>query len=238
MSVRLVPAGDLALLVEFEEEISVSVSTRVLALDALITNAAIAGVNETVPAFRSLLVYYDPALVSYESLRAALNALVPRATSEVLPPSRVIELPCCYADAELGFELAAAAAQLGLKPEELVSVHASAEYLVYFLGFAPGQPYIGGVPERIWIPRLTTPRTRTPPGSVGIGGSQCCVYPVDTPGGFWVLGRTPVRLYDPGAPEPILLRAGDRLRFRPVARTEYDDIAAQVAAGDYEIVSG
>ena len=105
-------------------------------------------------------------------------------------------------------------------------LHAGAEYLVYFVGFTPGLPYMTGMPERIRLPRLETPRVKIPPGSVGLGGVQCCIYSVESPGGFWLLGRTPVRLYDPTAAEPTLLRAGDRVRLRPIDRAEYDAIAA------------
>src|SRR5947209_7014778 len=132
----------------------------------------------------------------------------------VLPPARTIELPCCYDDPELGFDLEAAAKRLALSTDELVGLHAGAEYLVYFIGFTPGLPYMMGMPERINIPRLDTPRTKTPPGSVGIGGIQCCIYSVESPGGFWILGRTPLALYAPDAAEPTLLRPGDRVPFR------------------------
>ena len=150
----------------------------------------------------------------------------------MLPPARTVELPCCYAG-ELGFELDETAARLGLAPEEVVRLHAGAEYYVDFVGFTPGLPYLSGMPERLFIPRLETPRVKTPPGSVSIGGIQCCIYSVESPGGFWVLGRTPVRLYDPTATDPILLRAGDRVRFRVIDRAQFDEIAARVAAGTY-----
>ncbi len=229
---RLLPCGDRALSVELGDEISREVNARVLALDYLIRQEAVPGVTETVPSFRSLLVYYDPFVAGYEPLCAILQRLASRARPEVLPPARIVELPCCY-DGELGFELEAAAAKLGLAPDEVVRLHAGAEYYVDFVGFTPGLPYLSGMPERLFIPRLETPRVKTPPGSVSIGGMQCCIYSVESPGGFWVLGRTPVRLYDPTAPDPILLRAGDRLRFRAIDRAEFDAIAAAVAAGDY-----
>jgi inhibitor of KinA len=143
-----------------------------------------------------------------------------------------VELPCCYGG-ELGFELESAATRLGLAPDEVARLHADADYYVYFVGFTPGLPYMTGMPERLTIPRLTNPRLKTPPGSVSIGGVQCCIYSVESPGGFWVLGRTPVRLYDPAAADPILLRAGDHVRFRPIDRAEYDAIAAEVDAGRY-----
>jgi KipI family sensor histidine kinase inhibitor len=234
--VSFLPAGDLAVAVELEDEISTAVSERVRALDFLITEKHLPGVTETVPSFRSLLVYYDPRAVSYEALREAIAALVPQASSAVLPAARHVELPCCYDDPSLGFELVAAAERLGLTASDLIRLHSEAEYLVYFLGFAPGQPYMTGMPSELTIPRLETPRTRTPPGSVGIGGTQCCIYSVESPGGFWVLGRTPLSIYDPRASDPILLRAGDRVRFRPVERAEYDDVAAAVATGAWRPV--
>jgi KipI family sensor histidine kinase inhibitor len=126
------------------------------------------GVGETVPSYRALLVYYDPMVVGYEELTGTLHGLLAEARPEVLPPVRTVELPCCYGG-ELGFELEAAAAKLGLLPEELARLHAEADYYVYFVGFTPGLPYMTGMPERLTIPRLTNPRVKTPPGSVSIG---------------------------------------------------------------------
>jgi KipI family sensor histidine kinase inhibitor len=232
---RFLPAGDLAVSIELGEEISVQVNTRVRALEYLIEQKALPGVVETVPTYRSLLVYYDPAVVGYETLCAQLATLSEQTTTTALPPAREVELPCCYGD-ELGPDLDAAARRLELPADELVRLHAGAEYLVYFIGFTPGLPYMTGAPERLTIPRLDTPRVKVPAGSVAIGGIQCCVYSVDSPGGFWLLGRTPVRLYDPEAAEPILLRPGDRVRFRRIERGEFDDIAARVAAGRFSPV--
>jgi KipI family sensor histidine kinase inhibitor len=120
--------------------------------------------------------------------------------------------------------------------DELVRLHAGAEYLVYFVGFTPGLPYMAGVPERIRLPRLETPRVKVPPGSAGLGGAQFCIYSVESPGGYWLLGRTPARLYDPTATEPTLLRAGDRVRLRPIDHAEYDAIAARVEAHAWQPV--
>lgn len=229
---RLLPCGDLAVSVELADEINREVNARVLALEYLLQQKAVPGITETLPTYRSLLVYYDPAVIAADEVNATLRALAAEARPEVLPPARTVELPCCYGG-ELGFELEAAAAKLGLAPDEMVRLHAGATYHVYFVGFTPGLPYMTGMPERLNIPRLVNPRTKTPPGSVAIGGVQCCIYSVESPGGFWVLGRTPVRMYDPTAPDPILLRAGDHVRFRPVDRAEYDAIAALVDAGRY-----
>ena len=229
---RFLPAGDLAVSVELGDEIRREVNARVLALEYVIQQKGLPGVLETVPTFRSLLVYYDPFVVGYDELVAALTALIPEARADVLPPARTVELPCCYGG-DLGFELEAAAARIGLTPEEMARLHSGADYYVYFVGFTPGLPYMAGMPERIHLPRLETPRVRVPEGSVGIGGTQCCIYSVESPGGFWVLGRTPIPLYDPASPEPILLRAGDHVRFRRIDRAEFDAITASVAAGTF-----
>ena len=221
--------------VELGEEISAEVNTRVRALEYLVDQKGLPGVVETVPSYRSLLVYYDPSVVGYDALCAQLAALAEQATTTAMPPAREVELPCCY-EGELGTDLEAAAARLGLSVDELVRLHAGAEYLVYFIGFTPGLPYMTGAPERLTIPRLDTPRVKVPAGSVAIGGTQCCIYSVESPGGFWLLGRTPVRLYDPDAAEPILLRPGDRVRFHQIDRREFDDVAARVAAGRFRPV--
>lgn len=234
-SLRFRPAGDVAVSVELGDEISVEINTRVRALEYLIQQKGVPGVVETVPSFSALLVYYDPLVVEYDALCAALTELARQAEEGALPPSRRVELPCCY-DPDLGLDLVAAAERLGLAVDELVRLHSGAEYLVYFIGFTPGLPYMAGMPERIHLPRLETPRTKVPPGSVGIGGIQCCVYSVESPGGYWLLGRTPLRLYDPGAEEPILLRPGDRVHFRPIDRAEYDAILAAVEARTFRPV--
>ena len=229
---RFLPCGDLALSAELGDDINREVNARVLALEYLIQQRGLSGVTETVPSYRSLLLYYDPLVVGWDALTKSLHALWRDARPEVLPPARTVEVPCCYG-ADLGFELEAAAEKIGLSPEEVARLHADADYYVYFVGFTPGLPYMTGMPESLHIPRLVQPRLKTPPGSVSIGGIQCCIYSVESPGGFWVLGRTPLRLYDPRSADPILLRAGDHVRFTMITRPEYDAIAAAVADGTY-----
>jgi inhibitor of KinA len=229
---RFLPCGDLALSVELGDDINREVNARVLALEYLIQQRGLSGVTETVPSYRSLLVYYDPLVVGWDALTKSLHALWRDARPEVLPPARTVEVPCCYG-ADLGFELEAVAEKIGLSPDEVARLHVDADYYVYFVGFTPGLPYMTGMPESLYIPRLVQPRLKTPPGSVSIGGIQCCIYSVESPGGFWVLGRTPLRLYDPQSADPILLRAGDHVRFTMITRAEYDAIAAAVADGTY-----
>jgi inhibitor of KinA len=233
VSVRCLPAGDCALIVELDDAIGAELNRRLRALEWLLGEGRLAGVTETVPSFRSLLVYYDPQVIGYPALCAAVEARVGQTARTPAPRTRSIEIPCCYRDPALGFDLQAVAARLGMDVETLIEVHSAAEYLVYFIGFAPGQPYLTGLPAPLAIPRLESPRTKTPAGAVGIGGTQCCIYSVQSPGGFWILGHTPVRVYDPEAATPILLEPGDRLRFRSIQRDEYDAIAAEVALGSY-----
>src|SRR5207244_7104043 len=127
-------------------------------------------------------------------------------------------------------DLEEVARRLGLPAADVVRLHADAEHYVYFIGFTPGLPYMSGQPAALTIPRLDRPRAKTPAGSVGMGGSQTSIYSVESPGGFWVLGRTPLRLYDPGAADPILLRPGDHVRFRRIDRAQYDEIPKSCAA--------
>jgi inhibitor of KinA len=233
VSLKFLPAGDLAVLAEADQPIGPALHQRLRALDAAVSG--LAGVTETVPSFRALLVHYDPLRIGYAGLCDAIARAWESVDPTQLSASRLIELPCCYRDPTLGFDLVAVAERLDLSVDELIRLQTSVDYLVYFIGFAPGQPYLTGMPAQLTIPRLETPRTRTPAGSVGIGGTQCCVYSVESPGGFWILGRTPVRLYDPDAREPVLLQAGDRLRFVEIDRGEFDRIEADVAAGRFEV---
>jgi KipI family sensor histidine kinase inhibitor len=229
---RLLAAGDGAVSVELGDEISREANARALTLERLLLDARLPGLLDTVPSFRALLVQYDPRVLPWGTLRARLLDLAGRLAEAAPPPGRRVELPCAYGGVH-GPDLEEVARRLDLTPAAVVALHAGVEHYVYFVGFTPGLPYMAGQPERLTIPRLDRPRTKTPPGSVAIGGAQTSIYSVESPGGFWLLGRTPLRLYDPAAAEPILLRAGDRVRFRPIDAAEYDTIAAAVAAGSY-----
>lgn len=229
---RLLPAGDAAVAVELADDISREANARVLTLERLLLDARLPGLVETLPTFRSLLVTYDPLVLGWDRLRAEIEALTPRLADAAAPPGRLVELPCAYGG-EYGPDLEEVARRLHLTPSEVMRLHAEADHYVYFIGFTPGLPYMSGQPPQLTIPRLDRPRTKTPAGSVGIGGNQTSIYSVESPGGFWLLGRTPLRLYDPGAADPILLRAGDHVRFRPIDAAEFLTIADQVAAGTF-----
>jgi KipI family sensor histidine kinase inhibitor len=215
--VTIRPASDRSLLVSFGEVISAGAHESVARLTRRLHGAR--GVLNLHPAYVSVLVDFDPRLHRHDEIEALIRDR--SAETERLAASdpggaaaRMVEIPVCYGG-EFGPDLDAVARHAGLTPERVVELHASAEYLVYFLGFSPGFPYLGGLPPELAIPRLEAPRTRVPAGSVAIGGSQTGIYPVESPGGWRIIGRTPARLFDPQASPPALLAMGDRLRFVP-----------------------
>lgn len=207
---RILPAGDGALVVEFGDGIDPALNDRVLSLYRLLEADPPPGVEELVPTYRSLLILYDPLVTTPAALSVAVRGLAGAPATGVAP--RRTEVPVRYGGQD-GPDLVTVAAELGLTPEEVVARHTRPEYRVYMLGFAPGFPYLGGLDPSLAAPRLPEPRTRVPAGSVAIAGNQTGIYPLESPGGWRIIGRTPLRLFDPAAPEPFLLRAGDRVRF-------------------------
>lgn len=216
---RVLPFGDRALVVEFQEVLSPEVNGRVRALARRL--ADVPGVAETVPTFRSVMIVLDPDTGSPDAVGSAALELA-RSTPAVPSGSpRVIEVPVAYGG-DHGPDLAAVADAAGLAAEDVVRIHSRGEYLVYMLGFAPGFPYLGTLDERIWVPRLETPRLRVPAGSVGLADALTGIYPSQTAGGWRLIGRTPLRTYDPLDPDPILFHPGDRVRFVPVEHADFD----------------
>lgn len=233
-NVRILPTGDSSVSVEFGNEISEAVNRRVRAYRLALEKAGIPGITETVPTYRSLMIHYDPFVIPYGALQEKLEALLAQTDQVGIPAGLVLEIPVLYGG-EAGPDLAFVAAHAGLSEEEVIRIHSSAEYLIYMLGFTPGFTYLGGMDERIAAPRLTEPRVRIPAGSVGIAGTQTGIYPVDSPGGWQLIGRTPVRMYDPARDKPILPEAGQYIRFFPVTQDEYDRILREVEAGTYTV---
>jgi inhibitor of KinA len=227
-------AGEGGLVVELGDGIDPEVNARVHRLARAVTSRLGERVIEVVPTYRSLLVRHDPVGVSRQALARAIEALVAElpAASAAKPLGRLVHVPACYGG-DLGPDLDFVARHAGLEPAEVIALHASATYEVFMLGFTPGFPYLGGLSPRIATPRLETPRERVPAGGVGIGGVQTGIYPVASPGGWRLIARTPLRLFDPGAESPFLLAPGDRLRFVPIDRGEFDDVARRVAARTY-----
>ncbi len=172
------------------------------------------------PSYASVLIDFDPRLVTHEQVGRLVHERMETAEHEPALPSRTVEIPVCYGG-EYGPDLPDVAKHTGLSPERVVELHAAAEYLVYFVGFSTCFPYLGGLPPELATPRLSAPRKHVPVGSVAIGGGQAGIYPLASPGGWRLIGRTPLRLFDPlGAPPP-LLRMGDRVRFVPAQEARF-----------------
>lgn len=226
---RFLLSGDTAVTVEFGDEISEAVSAQVRAFDIALRGGGVPGIVETVPTFRSLMVHYDPGVILYDDLTTRLRDALDRLDAGAIPPSGVLEIPVLYGG-EMGPDLDFVAERNQKTPEEVVRIHSSKEYLIYMLGFTPGFTYLGGMDPSIAAPRLETPRVKIPAGSVGIAGNQTGVYPIDSPGGWRLIGRTPVRMYDPDRETPILPEAGEYIHFYPITQAEFDDIAAQESA--------
>jgi inhibitor of KinA len=232
---RLLPAGDSGLLVRFEQEISPARFAEVMAALAALDARRPPGVLDVVPAFASLLVLYDPLAIRWGEVRAYVEAALEAALAAAGgsgasaptsgPAARRVEIPVLY-HPDVAPDLLPLAAEKGLSPEALVALHTAPEYRCHMLGFRPGFPFLGGLDPRLATPRLATPRPAVPAGSVAIGGPQTGVYPQAGPGGWRIVGRTPLRLFDPAGAAPFLLRPGDLVRFVPVDRARFDALAA------------
>jgi inhibitor of KinA len=230
-TLRVEPLGDQALLAILGEGIDPGVNDQVHHLAALIRASALPGLTDLVPAYATLAVHYDPAAwgahgAPYEALRAELVRLWQGAGAADPPAPRHVEIPVCYG-LEFGPDLEEVARICKLPAQEIIARHSGAEYRVYMLGFSPGFPYLGGLDPTIAAPRRETPRTKVLAGSVGIAGMQTGIYPMDSPGGWQLIGRTPRRLFRPGQEEPCLLRPGDRLHFVPVDLDTYRAFAEE-----------
>ena len=222
---RIVPAGESVLIVEFEERIDPAVNAAAIACAESIQAAAVAGVRDVVPTYRSVAVYFDP-------LRTDTDALLERVTheAETVGPGALVareplRIPVCYGG-DLGPDLPQVAAFAGMTADDVVERHASATYRVFMLGFVPGFAYLGMVDPQIAMPRRATPRVRVPTGSVGIAGVQTGIYPAETPGGWQLIGQTPVRPFDPRRDDPFLMKAGDAVQFYAIERAEFDRLKA------------
>jgi 5-oxoprolinase (ATP-hydrolysing) subunit B len=228
---RFLDAGDGGLVVEFGHAVSEELNARVVALDEAIRRHGIHGVLESVPTYRSLLVLFDPVVLARADLRTAILALSPAARGPL--DRRKWLVPVCYGD-EYGVDLEAVASSHGLSPKEAADLHASVAYRVYMIGFAPGFAYLGGLPERLHTSRRSEPRLRTPPSSVAIGGEQTAIFPpMEIVSGWHLIGRTPVRNYDPRRVDrPFLFESGDMIRFEPVSDAEYRSMKRAAEAGE------
>lgn len=232
--IRYIPAGDRAMVVEYGKVIDEAVNERVHALAAQIRTGRVCGVTETIPTFRSLMICYDPLKISFDELKKNVSRLAELPVGEQQRSKRILKIPCCYG-ARFGVDLKDMEEYTGLDRDEIIAIHSSVDYKIYMMGFLPGFVYLGGMDKRIEVPRLRTPRVKIQPGAVGIGGSQTGVYPIASPGGWRLMGGTPVDFYDPDREEPVLCKAGEYIRFVPITINDYYDIRRMIVKGEYQM---
>jgi len=235
MDVRFLPAGDTAMVVEFGDRIDRALSTRVLALGAKLRAASLPGVIESVPTYRSLMVRYDPLLVDGASLERQLEGLL-HGDAAAGTEARLWHVPACY-EASHAPDLADVAQRTGLTTQEVVAMHTGTQFHIYMIGFVPGYPYMGDLPAALVLPRRADPRVRVPAGSIAIASNMTAIYPIESPGGWHLIGATPVRLFDAQRERPALFGPGDKVRFEPVSASEFEDIRRASADGSYVLSS-
>ncbi|MEH7084491.1 5-oxoprolinase subunit PxpB [Neobacillus drentensis] len=225
------PLGDSALVIQLGDGISPAIHEKVKNLSNLLEKDPFTGLIESVPAYNSLTIYYNPvavylsstdkeALSPYKKVSAFILALLDKLGTIETPEQRLVTIPVLYGG-EFGPDLEYVASYHGLSVEKVIQIHSSNDYLVYMIGFAPGFPFMGGMDERIATPRKDSPRLAIAPGSVGIAGKQTGIYPLETPGGWQIIGRTPVDLFLPELSPPTMLQSGDRIRYVPITLEEY-----------------
>ena len=232
-TVRFLHCGDTALTVEFGDIINRSTSARVLEFRRRVQEAAMLGVLETIPTYRSLMVQYDPTVTGWRKLIKRIEPLlnVPFGGED---RGRTWHIPVCYAPNHAP-DLSEVADRTGLTPEEVVALHSSVRYHVYMIGFLPGFPYLGDLPVELSLPRRDNPRVKVPAGSVAIATTMTAIYSVESPGGWHLIGSTPVPIFDPTHSPPALLAPGDGVRFESVSPAEWDSIRKSCKAGAYQV---
>lgn len=230
---RFLSSGDTAIVVEFGDRIDRILSDRVLKLSTQVRALNLAGVIETVPTFRSLTVHYDPLITDSVNLISAIEKLL-HAKSRETGQVKLWRVPACYATTHAP-DLAEVAERTGLVANEVVRLHCSTRFHIYMIGFVPGFPYMGDLPQPLALPRRGDPRTRVPAGSIAIATNLTAIYPLESPGGWHLIGTTPIRLFNPRWPRPALFRPGDAVRFEPITVREFESIRAAVAAGTYQV---
>jgi KipI family sensor histidine kinase inhibitor len=221
---RIVLAGDAALLVEFPARIDPAVSGQAIALARAVRSRWAASVRDVVVGYASVTIYFDPLHVDASALEEELRQLARALPDSAIEDGALIDVDVCYGG-DLGPDLADVAAFAKVTEDEVVRLHSATTYRVYIVGFVPGFPYMASVHSHLALPRRTTPRTRVPAGSVAIAAGQTGIYPIETPGGWHLIGRTRVKPYDASRAEPFLFKPGDRVRFHPIDRMEFDRTA-------------
>ena len=233
MKPRLLALGDGALTLEFGERIDPATNAQVIAARDALAAMKLEGISDVVPAWRSLTVHFDPLQLDRELLTRHLLECAQAKAQELALATRW-QIPVVFGE-EFGPDLASVAQATGRSESKIIEALCATELRVFLIGFLPGFPYLGELPDWLRLPRLATPRAAVPANSLAIAGAQAAIYPWQSPGGWHLLGRTPVRLFDVAdSTRPALLAPGDAVRFRPIARAEFDRLAAAVAAREIE----
>jgi KipI family sensor histidine kinase inhibitor len=237
VSVRYLSCGDTAFSVEFGNEISPEINGRVMALHAAIGQATkagqLAGVVETVPSMRALMVCYDPMATSRAKLEPEIEGLIARGLPTGMK-TRQVTIPCCYDDPEFAPDLKEIAERTRKKVEDVIALHLASRFTVYVLGFMPGLAYIAGLEKSLYLPRRSQPRVRVPRSTVAIAMDMTTIYPFESPGGWHLIGRTPLWMFDQRREQPVFLAPGDSLTFQRIDRKTYDRVAREVEAGTFD----
>nr|WP_077325392.1 5-oxoprolinase subunit PxpB [Virgibacillus siamensis] len=230
MNFTVSPLGDEAVVMEFGEEVSSEKQKLIMAVSSYLDNHPIPGMIAYIPAYTTITIFYNAMEVlanltganAYDSMLGEIEKMVSRLPENPETESKIVEIPVCYGG-EFGPDLEVVARRNNLREAEVIDIHANGDYMVHMIGFAPGFPFVGGMSEKIATPRKDSPRLQIPAGSVGIASGQTGVYPIETPGGWQLIGRTPVKLFRPDEDIPILLKAGDSIRFYPISEETYNN---------------
>lgn len=230
-SMKIKPIGDQGFLVEFEQEISPVIHGKIIYLYRTLKASKLSNHLELVPSYSSLLVLFHPLLVSYKKLEKQIYQSMKEYRDEERQQGQLFHIPVCYEE-DFGQDMEMVCSHTGYTREEVIKLHTAPQYLIYMLGFLPGFPYLGGLDKTLHTPRLANPRTKIPAGSVGIGGAQTGIYPIESPGGWQLIGRTPVKTYDVNRKEPILFKAGDSICFVPITKHEFEKLEERQIKGE------
>lgn len=232
--IKYLSAGDSAIVMEFGNTIEKEINAKIAVVVENLKKKNIDGILDILPTYRSILINYDPVKISYGEMVETLKGLSKSNKANQSDEVRLIEIPTLYGK-EYGPDIEFVAENANLSVDEVIKIHSGTDYLVYMMGFMPGFTYLGGLDERIATPRLKSPRLKIEPGSVGIAGNQTGMYPLESPGGWQLIGRTPLKLFDDTKEPPVFIQAGDYIRYVSITKEEYDQIEKEVENDTYKV---